>query len=84
MRIEATDENGNLLTTGLSALAYSEDQGGSGNLEETSQGEDAQLSVNGLSITRSSNEVTEVINGVTLNLQSANVGQRPALSVSAL
>ena len=82
MRIEATDENGNLLTTGLSALAYSEDQGGSGNLEETSQGEDAQLSVNGLSITRSSNSVTEVINGVTLNLQSANVGQTVTVSVS--
>ncbi len=82
MRIEATDESGNPLTTGLAALAYNEDQNGTANLEETARGEDAKLSVNGLSITRSSNTVTEVINGVTLTLNSADVGKTVSVNVS--
>lgn len=83
MRIEARDENDNLLTNGLSALAYNENQTGSSNMEETSRGEDAQLEVNGLSIRRSSNQVTEVINGVTLNLTGADVGNPVSVVVSA-
>ncbi|TNC90169.1 MAG: flagellar capping protein, partial [Thalassolituus sp.] len=83
MRIEATDDSGNLLTTGLSALAYNESQNGTGNLEQTSKGEDAQLQVNGLTITRTSNAVAEVIKGVTINLQSADVGTQVTVNVSA-
>ena len=82
MRIEATDASGNALTTGLAALAYNETQNGSSNLEETSRAENAQLSVNGLNITRSSNTVTEVINGVTLTLNSADVGKTVNVNVS--
>jgi|TARA_B110000211_G_scaffold19496_1_gene20152 flagellar capping protein FliD len=82
MRIEARDESGNLLTNGLSALAYNESQNGPDNLEQTSKGEDAQLSVNGLVITRSSNAVTEVIKGVTLNLNSADVGTQVSVAVN--
>lgn len=82
MRIEARDGSGNLLTNGLSALAYNESQNGPANLEQTSKGEDAQLSVNGLLITRSSNAVTEVIKGVTLNLKSADVGSQVTIGVN--
>lgn len=81
--IEARDGSGNLLTNGLSVLAYNESQNGSGNLEQTSKGEDAQLSVNGLVISRSSNAVTEVIKGVTLNLKSADVGTQVTIAVEA-
>ncbi len=53
------------------------------NMTETQKGEDALLSVNGLAVTRSSNEVTELIDGVTLNLKSANVGQTVTIDVAA-
>ena len=82
MRIETFDSDGNLATTGLSAIAYNENQNGAGNLEETAKGEDAQLQVNGLTITRSSNTVEEVIPGVTLNLKSADVGKQVTVSVA--
>ena len=81
MRIEARDAGGNLLTNGLAALAFNEAQNGSGNLEQTSKGEDSQISVNGLTITRDSNAVTEVIKGVTLNLKSADVGTQVTINV---
>src|SRR5690606_1802323 len=51
-------------------------------LTQTSKGEDAQLQVNGLTITRASNTVDEVIKGVTLNLKSADVGKNISINVS--
>ena len=83
MRIVAKDSSGNLLNSGLSALAFNEQQNGSGNLEQTSKGEDAQISVNGLTITRSSNAINEVIKGVTINLKGADVGNTVNVTVKA-
>ncbi|MEE3160633.1 MAG: flagellar filament capping protein FliD, partial [Pseudomonadota bacterium] len=81
MRIEARDDSGNLLTNGLASMAFNELQAGPDNLEQTSRGENAQLSVNGLTITRESNNVDEVIKGVTINLKSADVGTQVSISV---
>lgn len=81
MRIEATDTAGNLLTGGLADLAYNENQNTASNLEQTSKGENAEIRVNGLSITRDSNQVTEVIKGVTLNLKSADVGKQVNIEI---
>lgn len=81
MRIETFDSDGNLATSGLSAIAYNENQNGAGALEETARGEDAQLRVNGLTITRDSNTVDEVVPGVSLNLKSADVGKQVTVSV---
>lgn len=56
---------------GLSALAYNPSAGPSGynkNLNETVAAQNAQLTVNGVSVTSQSNEVTSVAKGVTLNL----------------
>lgn len=76
-----------ITTTGdatLEAFAYNSLQNLAGtNMTETQQGEDALLSVNGLSVTRSSNEVTELIDGVTLNLKSADVGTTVTIDISA-
>lgn len=84
MEIVAKDENGALATSGLSALAYNKNQDSAGtNMTLTQQGEDALLSVNGLTITRSSNEVTEVIDGVTLNLKGEDVGNEISITVGA-
>ncbi len=83
MRIQALDSSGAELTTGLSALAFNASQGAYSSLEETSTGQDAQLRVNGLNITRSSNAVDEVVKGVTLNLQNADVGNTVTVTVAA-
>ncbi len=83
MRIEALDDSGNLLTSGLSTLAYNENQLADSTTTQTSKGEDAQLQVNGLTITRSSNNVDEVIKGVTLNLKNADVGTNVTVTVTA-
>ena len=83
IRIEAQDESGNLLTSGLAALSFNESQTMSSGLTQTAAAEDAQLQVNGLMITRDSNVVDEVIPGVSLNLQGADVGKQVTVSVSA-
>lgn len=68
----------------LDALAYNSSANLAGtNMTETQQGQDAIINVNGLAVTRSSNEVTELIDGVTLNLKSADVGKTVTLDVSA-
>lgn len=83
MEIIAKDASGALATSGLSAFAYNENQKNpANNLSETQQGEDALLNVNGLSITRSSNEITEVIDGVTLSLKGEDVGTNVSITVS--
>lgn len=84
MEIVAYDENGALASGGLAAFAYNENQDSAGtNMTETQQGEDALLSVNGLLISRSSNEVTEVIDGVTLSLKGEDVGNEVSITVGA-
>jgi flagellar capping protein FliD len=84
MEIVAKDENGALATTGLSNFAFNKNQDTPGNnLTQTQAGQDALLNVNGLAVTRSSNEVTELIDGVTLNLKSANVGEEVSITVGA-
>ena len=81
MRILTLDDMGATATSGLSAIAYNETQTGPGTLSETAKGEDAQLNVNGLTISRESNLVTEVVPGVTLNLKSADVGKPVTVAV---
>ncbi|GAA6134924.1 hypothetical protein NBRC116188_17140 [Oceaniserpentilla sp. 4NH20-0058] len=83
MEIIAKDASGALATSGLSAFAYNENQKNpANNLTETQQGEDALLNVNGLSITRSSNEISEVIDGVTLSLKGEDVGTNVSITVA--
>ncbi len=84
MEIVAKDESGALATSGLASFAYNKNQDTPGiNLTETQNGQDALLNVNGLAVTRSSNEVTELIDGVTLTLKSANVGEEVTITVGA-
>jgi flagellar hook-associated protein 2 len=84
MEIIAKDESGALATSGLASFAYNKNQDTPGNnLTETQNGQDALINVNGLQVTRSSNEVTELIDGVTLSLKSANVGEEVSITVGA-
>ena len=65
---------------GLSQLAYNSLAQGS--LKQTVAAEDAALTINGLDITRESNSIVGAINGVTLNLLKADVGNIFNINVS--
>ena len=72
MRITVMDSNDNVLTnnTGLAQLSYDPSKAaGSGNeYDIKTPAQDAQFTVDGIALTRSSNTVTDAINGVTLSL----------------
>lgn len=53
-----------------------------GRLREVVAGADAQVRVDGVVITRGSNTITDALNGVTLNLQAAEVGTSSMLTIS--
>ena len=82
MRIMTLDDLGGVATSGLSSIAYNEVQNGAGTMTETAKGEDALLKANGLTITRESNIIDEVVPGVTLNLLSADVGKPISIVVA--
>lgn len=72
LKITAADDDGdNTDTSGLSFLAYDPTAAvGSGkNLTETQVAADALFTIDGISITKASNTVTDAIEGVTLNLK---------------
>ena len=84
MQIVATDASGALATTGLSEFAFNKNQSVSANnMTQTQKAQDALLEVNGLAVTRDSNEVTELIDGVTLNLTAADAGNSISVTVGA-
>lgn len=64
---------------GLSRLSYT---AGAENLTQNQAASDAAFSLNGISITRSSNVVDDVISGVTLNLTGTNTGSPASLAVT--
>jgi len=73
MTISVNDSDGNNTdASGLSQLAFNSN---AKNLTETVAAQDAQLTVNGISISRSTNTVDNVINGVTLNLSGTGTSQ---------
>jgi len=70
IRITVSDDDGSDTDgNGLSRLAYNDQ---ATNLEQTMEALDAKLTVNGLAVTSSSNTVTGVVHGVTLNLKSVS------------
>ena len=68
---------------GLAAFAFSAGAATPGtNLTQTVVGEDAVLTVDGITVTRSSNTIDEVIEGVTLSVNALNPGAPVTLSVA--
>jgi len=67
-------------TTGLSILAFNSS---ATNIEQTQAGQDALVSINGLSIKRESNVLTEAIPGLTLSLKKADIGNPVQVSVKS-
>ncbi len=75
VNVTATDSDGNDTdNAGLSRLA-------STNLQELSAAKDAQLTVDGLSVTSASNEVDGVVEGVTFDLTKAEPGSTVTVDV---
>lgn len=77
---EAGSNPTNTDTSGLSVLAFN---GSAQNLEQNVAAQDAQLKIDGLSITRDSNTVDGAIHGVTLSLTKAAPGTPTDLTISA-
>ncbi len=70
--IEAQDGAGApAAADGLGRLAFGPEAGGSG-MSRTRAGEDALLTVNGLEISRASNEFSDVLDGVKIQLKGTN------------
>jgi flagellar hook-associated protein 2 len=82
MEISVTgDADGNNTdNVGLSQLAFNATAQSS--MTQTVQAQDAALTINGLDITRDTNTVTGAIDGVTLNLLKADIGNIVNLSIS--
>ncbi|MDX1472729.1 MAG: flagellar filament capping protein FliD, partial [Reinekea sp.] len=81
MDIAVTDtgDGNNIDNLGLSQLSYTS---GATNLTQNQGATDAAFSLNGISLTRSSNTITDVLEGVTLTLSGTNAGSPASLTIS--
>ena len=81
MQLTVVDDDGdNSDATGLSALTYSADVK---HMDQTSTAQDAKIVMNGIEITRSTNEISSVIEGVTLNIGGeTEVGETVSLTIT--
>jgi flagellar hook-associated protein 2 len=59
-----------------------QDPAGSQAMIETSAAKNAELTIDGVAVSKASNTVTDAIAGVTLNLQKTNVGSPTSVSVA--
>ncbi len=85
LKITVSDGDGNNTDgNGLSALAYDPTAAaGSGkNLGQKAVARDALLEIDGIAVKQPTNTVKNAIEGVTLNLLQANVGEKLTLSVN--
>lgn len=78
LKISVADAEGD---TGLSSL-LSYDPAGTQNLVETAKAQNAEFTVDGIKISKSTNTVTDVLSGVTLNLLKTNKDASTSITVS--
>ena len=85
LKISVVDDDGNDLDqSGLSRLAFdpAAAMGAGRNLTETIAAADAELVVDGLSVSRSGNRIEDLIPGLSLDLKQAAPGQTLSVSVA--
>ncbi len=70
--------SGDAALSGL--LTY--DPAGTKSMAQTSAAQNAQLTVNGIAVSKASNSVSDVVPGVTLNLKKTNAGSPTSLAVA--
>lgn len=76
------DDLNNTDNAGLSQLAFDVSTGGTANLTETVVASDATLIIDGITVNKSSNTVSNAIEGVTLNLLKADIGNPTTLTIA--
>lgn len=83
LKITTTDtDTNNTDNSGLSQLTYDASTGSTSNLTETVAASNASLVIDGISISKASNKVTDAIEGVTLDLLKTNLGSTTTLNLS--
>ncbi|MBX3649615.1 MAG: flagellar filament capping protein FliD [Rhodocyclaceae bacterium] len=78
----ADDDLGNTDNSGLSQLAYDASTGGTTNLSQTVAAQNASAVIDGIAISKSSNTISDAIEGVTLTLLNENTPSATTFSVS--
>ena len=73
------DDDTDIDTSGLSQLAFNSS---ATNMEQVQAGINAEISINGLGISSSSNQIVGAIPGVTLNVENASPGETIRLDIS--
>ncbi|WP_250635666.1 flagellar filament capping protein FliD [Nitrosomonas ureae] len=76
------DDLNNIDNNGLSKLAYDASTGGTANMSETVTARDATLVIDGITITKPSNTITDALQGMTINLFRENPGTTTSLSIT--
>ena len=83
LKVSVADDDANHIDAiGLSQLAYNASTGGTMNLSETVIARNATLIIDGVTISKASNIVTDAIDGVTLTLTKANLGTSTNLTIA--
>ncbi len=83
LKITTTDADTiNTDNAGLSQLVYDASTGGTTNLTQTVAASNATLVIDGISISKASNKITDAIEGVTFNLLKANAGSTTSLNLT--
>ncbi len=81
--VAVNDGDGNNTdTAGLSVLAFDPAAGQTKNLTEVQAADDAKVKIDGQSVTRSNNTISDAIDGVTLQLVKADPGETHTLSIA--
>lgn len=78
----ADDDANNTDNTGLSQLAFDASTGGTSHLTETVAAENANLVIDGINISKATNTVSDAIEGVTLDLLKADIGNPATLTIA--
>jgi len=83
LKITTNDDDGNHTdNSGLSKLAYDASIGGTSNMTETVVAKDSTIILDGITINKSSNTITDALGGVTINLLKENLGTSTSLTVT--
>lgn len=67
---------------GLTGFSYDASTGATSTLSELEKAQDATIKLNGVTLNRSTNSITDAVDGVTLNLLKGDPGKTTTLTVS--
>ncbi len=83
LKITAIDSDGNNSdNVGLSQLIYDASMGSASNLVETVAATNANFIIDGISISKASNKISDAVEGVTIDLLKTNSGTTTTLSLA--